>query len=86
MNVAMTYTMLPDFAVSRDQVRPAYHFPVVKKLRVSTTESGTDLTRESRNVYKYYVLSQTDDKVYTRSKVMESLYLQGRGSLVDIYA
>ncbi len=85
MNLSMTYSMLPDISVGRDPVRPTYHFPVAKQKNAASMES-TNLGQQSRNVYKYYVLDHSDDRVYTRTKIMETLYHKSRGSLVDVYA
>lgn len=85
MNLAMTYNILPDVSVGRDSVRPTNYFPVAKQKNAPSMESS-NLGQQSRNVYKYYVLNTTDDRVYTRSKIMETLYHKARGSLVDVYA
>lgn len=85
MNVAMTYNMLPDFSAGRGEARPVYHFPMAGQARAEAL-GNTDLEKESRSVYKYYVINNTDDRIYTRTRTTETLYHQARGSIVDVYA
>lgn len=85
MNLSMTYNMLPDLSVGRDPVRPTYHYPVARQKSPASMENANP-EQQGRHVYKYYVLSHSDDRVYTRTKTMETLYHQSRGGLLDVYA
>ncbi len=86
MNLSMTYSMMPDLSVHRETVRPATYFPVVRQ-SPSPAMDSQNLDRQTHSAYKYYVMpSSPDDRVYTRSKSMETLYHQTRGRLVDVYA
>ena len=86
MNLSMTYSMMPDLSVHRETVRPASYFPVVRQSPAPSMDSQ-NLDRQGPSTYKYYVIaSGTEDRVYNRSKSMETMYHQTRGRLVDIYA
>ena len=81
----MTYNLLPDFSASRETVRPPQHYPLEKK-NITALMDGKDLPRQSQKAYKYYVLSDSTERVYTRMRTTETLYHQARGAILDVYA
>jgi hypothetical protein len=86
MNVSMTYPLLPDFATRNDIAPPRYSSYNGDAEQSSVDSSPRDLVNTGKRAYKYYVLSEPEDLVYTRTKNTERLVHSLRGSIVDLYA
>lgn len=88
MNISATYTMLPDLTLPFPKGGPASAYPVSRPEDAVHVPLNTDAGPSSgrARTYKYYVMSDSSDTVYTRQKHTEKLFAAGKGALLDLYA
>lgn len=87
MNIAARYNLLPDYNQSFHQAQPAVIYPLTRPetprdLPVKTSDESS---QRNTTPYKYYILTDSRDVVYTREKNTEKLFAQDKGSLVNIF-
>lgn len=87
MNIAARYNLLPDLARNFHQAQPTVIYPLSRPEASPDTpiKTGDESPQGQANTYKYYVLSDTLNVVYTREKSTEKLFAQDKGSLVNLY-
>ncbi|GAB6095939.1 hypothetical protein JCM14469_21920 [Desulfatiferula olefinivorans] len=90
MNVSSTLHFLPDYSrhPAWEQSDPGrIQYPPVKTPDASRIASDADAHRSDQDsgAYKYYVLVDARDMVYTRRKNLENPFHAVKGGLVNLY-
>lgn len=88
MNIAARYNLLPDLTQSFRQAQPTVIYPLSRQEAPPDVpvKTGEGSPQGEAYAYKYYVLSDLQDVVYTREKNTEKLFAQDKGSLLNIFA
>ena len=87
MNISATYNMLPDLSLSFPKSQPLSPYPLSRPEGAVDlpVKAETEASSGEARAYKFYVLSDSSDTVYTRRKQMEKLFASDKGSLLDLY-
>lgn len=88
MNLTATHQFLPDYSRQPAWEQTRIHYPVARTPDPSNLATGDDFQRSTRDAgtYKYYVLSDTRDMVYTNRRNLETLFHTAKGGIVNLYA
>lgn len=87
MNISASYNLLPDFTRSypKDPSLESYPLSRPEKTHHFPVETDSRPSSDKARTYKYYVLSDATDTVYTRKRNTEKLFAQDKGTLVNLY-
>ena len=85
MTISASYNLLPDFSRNFQPDRSVQ--PTILSRTRTNLSLETDAHSSSRQAgtYKFYVMTDATDTVYTRQKQTEKLFTQEKGTLVNLY-
>lgn len=83
----MNYNLLPDYSQRLQEAPLKAYYPISKTGdgQGLSRDADTHASAQGAGTYKYYVMSDARDMVYTRQKNTENLYSLMKGSLVNLY-
>lgn len=89
MNVSAHYNMMPYMGTIQErEVRPEVYTPLpsVEEKGILSAGRNEQKMAEGTHTYKYYVISEDQDQIYTRQMQAESLLAGMKGALLNVYA